>query len=173
MRSSGLFSIPLLLLALGSLAPAVPGQIALAQSTNVPTAVADEQRPAARTFFVFFDSGGTELDEIAHEEVRAAAALAAQAVDSYRVHITGHADAVGSIRFNLDLSRQRAEVVREALLTLGLDAAAITTEAFGSGCPLVSRAHASSEPLNRRAEIMVWDNVDSAVETECSAIKDT
>lgn len=79
-----------------------------------------------------------------------------------RIHITGHADPLGSAPVNERLSQQRAATVREYLLVQGLSAARITSEGKGAletvvnhcGSRATASAIACNQP-NRRVTIDV------------------
>jgi len=75
------------------------------------------------------------------------------------IRINGHADALGSDDYNLDLSGSRAEAVRQALIAIGVAPDQVVTEAFGKGRPLAPNflPDGSDNPAgrtqNRRAEV--------------------
>ena len=76
-----------------------------------------------------------------------------------RVRLTGHADRLGPVPYNLDLSRQRAESVQRYLVEKGFDAGNITLIAMGENAP-VKRCPGGATPAtkaclapNRRVEI--------------------
>jgi OmpA-OmpF porin, OOP family len=69
--------------------------------------------------------------------------------------VIGHTDTVGSDAFNDSLSRQRAEVVRSALLARGIAPERITAIGRGKREPFVPTADGVAEPRNRRVEIQV------------------
>ncbi len=71
------------------------------------------------------------------------------------VVVIGHTDTVGSDAFNDALSRQRAEVVRNALIARGIPPSQIVATGRGKREPAVSTADNVSEPRNRRVEILV------------------
>jgi outer membrane protein OmpA-like peptidoglycan-associated protein len=71
------------------------------------------------------------------------------------VRVVGHTDTVGSDAVNDPLSRQRAEVVRRALVDKGIRAQDITVVGRGEREPVVSTADNVAEPRNRRVEIFV------------------
>jgi outer membrane protein OmpA-like peptidoglycan-associated protein len=71
------------------------------------------------------------------------------------VVVIGHTDTVGSDAFNDALSRQRAEVVRNALLARGLAAAQVQAVGRGKRELAVPTADGVAEPRNRRVEIQV------------------
>ena len=71
------------------------------------------------------------------------------------VLVIGHTDRVGSDAFNDALSRQRAEVVRKALVARGMAADSIVIVGRGKREPIVPTADGAAEARNRRVEILV------------------
>lgn len=69
--------------------------------------------------------------------------------------VIGHTDTVGSAAFNDQLSRQRAEVVRNALVARGIAVERIVVVGRGEREPVVPTADNVAEPRNRRVEIQV------------------
>lgn len=73
----------------------------------------------------------------------------------YEVNIVGHADALGAEQYDQDLSLDRAEAIRDALVRDGFDARAITVAGRGYNEPLAPTPPQTPEPRNRRVEITV------------------
>jgi len=71
------------------------------------------------------------------------------------VLVIGHTDKVGTDAFNDPLSRQRAEVVRRALVARGIAADNIVVVGRGKREPIVATAEGVAEARNRRVEILV------------------
>ncbi len=71
------------------------------------------------------------------------------------VVVIGHTDKVGTDAANDPLSRQRAEVVRNALIARGVAAENVVVIGRGKRDPVVPTADGVSEPRNRRVEILV------------------
>ncbi len=71
------------------------------------------------------------------------------------VLVIGHTDKVGTDAFNDPLSRQRAEVVRRALVARGIAAENIVVVGRGKREPIVATADGVAEARNRRVEILV------------------
>ena len=71
------------------------------------------------------------------------------------VVVIGHTDKVGSDALNDPLSRQRAEVVRSALLARGIAADKVVAIGRGKREPVVPTADGVAEARNRRVEILV------------------
>jgi hypothetical protein len=110
--------------------------------------------PAPQNFMVFFDWDSTKLSD-------ASLNVLEQARDSYknkqdaRITATGHTDTSGSEAYNMALSLRRANAVKDALVKLGVPAAAITTVGVGEKNLLVKTGDNVREPQNRRVEIAV------------------
>jgi len=71
------------------------------------------------------------------------------------VLVIGHTDKVGSDAVNDPLSRQRAEVVRTALLARGIAVDKVVAIGRGKREPMVPTAEGAAEARNRRVEIQV------------------
>ncbi len=69
------------------------------------------------------------------------------------ISVAGHSDAVGDAAVNLRLSRERAEAVRDALVSRGLPRASLRAQGFGSAEPVEGLDPA--DPANRRIEFSV------------------
>lgn len=72
----------------------------------------------------------------------------------YGILIHGHADRSGAEDYNIDLSRRRAEAVRDYLIKNGVVPDRIRIEFFGESRPLVETVDGLPEYMNRRAEII-------------------
>ena len=78
------------------------------------------------------------------------------------VLVNAHSDKIGADKYNLNLSRQRAESVVNYLVAAGIDPAIIEAKAWGESAPLVNcdeqknlRAKISCLAANRRATVEV------------------
>lgn len=69
------------------------------------------------------------------------------------VEVRGYTDATGSEYGNLNLSKQRAETVSEALQARGVPADHIKAVGYGPGKPVASNHTAEGRQQNRRVEI--------------------
>jgi outer membrane protein OmpA-like peptidoglycan-associated protein len=109
-------------------------------------------RPAS--FLLYFVTGTDELTEESKAEMQ-------RVLDELRrrpapdIQVIGHTDRVGADDANDDLSLQRAQSMREAMLGLGIPAARIRAAGRGERQPLVPTEDGVEEPRNRRVEINV------------------
>jgi len=69
------------------------------------------------------------------------------------VTLDGHASAEGTEAYNMNLSRDRANSVKQYLVNSGVDASKITVNALGESAPIASNATEEGRVLNRRVEI--------------------
>ena len=112
-----------------------------------PAAVAPQQQ----TFIVFFEFDKSSLTADGRKVVDAAAAAFKSGKSS--VAIAGYTDLAGTQKYNLALSKRRADTVKEALVRDGVPAAAISESWHGKENPRVPTANGVREPQNRRVEI--------------------
>ncbi|MDR3418522.1 MAG: OmpA family protein [Nevskia sp.] len=82
-----------------------------------------------------------------------AAALKGQ--PNMHVEIGGHTDNVGAPKYNLVLSQQRAESVRQYLIGRGVEPQRMTTQGYGETQPMVSNNTEEGRALNRRVEFKI------------------
>ncbi len=73
------------------------------------------------------------------------------------VIVEGHTDSMGDDDYNLDLSRDRAFAVRQALVAQGIPAYRISTQGFGEAVPVASNQSSVGRQQNRRVEIIFPD----------------
>lgn len=114
-----------------------------------------EALPARPTAFVlYFVTGTDELTAESKDELqKVLAALKLRAVPD--VLAIGHTDTVSDAAGNDKLSAQRAERVKEFLVSIGIPAGRIQTAGRGERELLVPTADNVEEPRNRRVEINV------------------
>ena len=129
----------------------------------------------APSFMVFFDWDRSNLSPQAMTTLQQAAA-AFKSTGAARVTATGHTDTSGPEDYNMALSLRRANTVKDALITLGVPAAAITATGVGEAGLLVQTADGVREPQNRRVEIVVGTGQVSSVFSDpksyCKALSD-
>jgi outer membrane protein OmpA-like peptidoglycan-associated protein len=75
-----------------------------------------------------------------------------------KIRVEGHTDSLGAAQTNLELSQKRAEAVREALISLGVDAGRITAQGMGEDFPIASNEDEDGRAQNRRVDVILLDN---------------
>jgi outer membrane protein OmpA-like peptidoglycan-associated protein len=111
--------------------------------------------PMPPQFFVLnFRFESNELTE----ESRVLLPQVFQAVTAHaapEVVVVGHTDSTGDPKSNFELGLNRANAVRNMLVSGGLDALLIEVTSHGEADPLIRTADETLEPRNRRVEIAV------------------
>ena len=103
---------------------------------------------------MLFATGESTLLPIARDRLdEVARALQDNPYDA--IVVEGHTDAIGSQRANEDLSRRRAESVRDYLIGQGVDAGQIRAVGIGSSRPSADNKSPEGRANNRRVEIIV------------------
>jgi outer membrane protein OmpA-like peptidoglycan-associated protein len=72
-----------------------------------------------------------------------------------KLHVVGHTDNVGDLKFNMDLSRRRADaVVKELTTKHGIAAARLRADGVGPLSPVASNKTEEGRAKNRRVELV-------------------
>jgi outer membrane protein OmpA-like peptidoglycan-associated protein len=79
----------------------------------------------------------------------------ARLCSAYNIEIAEHTDSRGSDSYNLQLSRQRAEAIRDYMIERGVDEAVLTAEGYGESRPIDSGSSAAARDRNERTEFIV------------------
>jgi OOP family OmpA-OmpF porin len=74
--------------------------------------------------------------------------------------VAGHTDSVGSKNYNLKLSTNRANRVREYLITHGIDKSRVRAIGYGESKPIADNSTKEGQAKNRRIELNVMDIKD-------------
>src|SRR5450432_861119 len=106
---------------------------------------------------VMFDTGRSELKSGGLRKLEQLAQFLNEHADR-RVQIDGFTDSVGGDSYNEELSRRRADAVKAALVSRGVDPSRIGTEGYGKAYPVASNSDAGGRPLNRRVEVVIGGN---------------
>ena len=75
--------------------------------------------------------------------------------DIASVEIQGHTDDSGTPEYNLRLSAERANAVREALIRDGVEPARLTARGYGQEKPLVPNTNEANRARNRRVQLII------------------
>jgi outer membrane protein OmpA-like peptidoglycan-associated protein len=103
---------------------------------------------------VLFDTGSFTLKPGAREKLAKVSGILL-AHPGLTMQIEGHTDSVGSDAFNVRLSEQRANSVRDFLGEQGVSLSSITAQGFGKAEPVAANDTAEGRQRNRRVEIVV------------------
>lgn len=122
----------------------------LAPKTRGLTVANDQPKMDMRIQFEFGSAGLTDGAKAVLDEL--GAALQSDALAEFRFSLVGHTDAVGSEAYNLELSRSRAQAVKDYLTgKFGIDAGRLQASGVGESDP--ADAGDPDSALNRRVAI--------------------
>ncbi len=106
------------------------------------------------TYGITFDVNKADIKPESHGTLNDIATVLKEN-PSVRVKIVGHTDSDGDNALNLDLSKRRAESVKNALsLKFGVDASRMETEGAGESKPVAPNDTPVSKAMNRRVEFI-------------------
>ena len=118
------------------------------------TAMDGQVKFAMPVHFAFDDASVRQDDEAALTKF---AQVANQHYKGATITIEGFADPAGSTGYNLRLSRERADAVRDVLVTKGLDGSALRTVGYGKARLVRPGAQGTADgaELNRRVTFVI------------------
>lgn len=106
---------------------------------------------------IYFDFQSYTITSASQETLKRIQGALLQSPDMH-IEIGGHTDNIGSEAYNLKLSQQRAEAVKNYLVEKGIDSSRIEAVGYGESHPLASNDdEVNGRELNRRIEIRVLE----------------
>lgn len=126
------------------------------ESVNVYDYLVEDLKPGAvlQLVNIQFEFGSAALTSDSEEGI----AMLASFLENHpeiTVELAGHTDNIGSDAYNLKLSEERATVVRQALITKGVDENRLTAKGYGAKKPLYPNDNEEHKALNRRTEMII------------------
>jgi outer membrane protein OmpA-like peptidoglycan-associated protein len=104
---------------------------------------------------VIFASGQAELLPSARNRLTEVASALSNGDQDSKIVVEGHTDSTGSEQTNKELSLERAEAVRDELVSNGVNADRISIQGFGESRPIADNSSQSGRANNRRVEIVI------------------
>lgn len=103
---------------------------------------------------VLFHQGTSNLIKGSEKELNLVVEMMRQNPE-IEIFLSGHTDNQGKAVLNIKLSMDRVEVVKQYLISSGIDKKRVTGKGFGGSRPIASNANEESRKLNRRVEFTV------------------
>jgi outer membrane protein OmpA-like peptidoglycan-associated protein len=107
---------------------------------------------------VLFDTGRYTLRPGAREKLAKVSGIVVSH-SGLMLAVEGHTDSVGGDEYNMRLSENRANSVRDYLVAQGINPSTITARGFGKTMPVADNATAAGRQMNRRVELVVSGDV--------------
>jgi len=107
---------------------------------------------------VLFDTGRYTLRAGAREKLAKISGIVLSH-PGLKLEVEGHTDSVGGDDYNMKLSEQRADAVRDYLVQQGLNEGIVTAKGFGKTMPVADNSTAAGRQQNRRVELVVSGDV--------------
>lgn len=107
---------------------------------------------------VLFDTARYTLRQGAREKLARVAGIV-EAHPGLSLEVEGHTDSIGGDEYNQKLSEQRANSVRDFLVSQGVRPDTITARGFGKTQPVASNDTAAGRQMNRRVELVVSGDI--------------
>lgn len=117
----------------------------------------------SETHYVNFLFDRTELTDVSREKVDSIIA-AIKRSPNVETWIFAHTDNLGSSRYNLSLSKRRANALRDLLISAGVDGNKIKANGVGESHPLAANDSEAGRAINRRGEFHFNQVLDIARE---------
>lgn len=130
------------------------------------TTIEDEGRviePVRQVYFpnVNFDFNVRKLNSLGKGRAQQVAEIL-KSEAGVKVVLQGHADYIGSEKYNEKLGMDRAEAVRKELITLGIAPERLSSVSFGESQPIFTQQEDWARAINRRVEVHADDGGPAA-----------
>ena len=119
-----------------------------------PTVIANAEPKLVKPVTINFDTGSKSLDIGARSILKAQVMTQVGLVEGMGFRIEGNTDDVGSKASNITLSQQRAEEVRQFLISQGLAENRVVAQGNGPDSPVCNLKAADCRAKNRRTDIV-------------------
>jgi len=101
---------------------------------------------------VQFDTGKATIRPVSDQLLDEVASVLKDHQELVRLEVQGHTDSAGSRRMNQQLSQDRADAVKEALVRRGIADSRLTTRGYGPDQPIGSNRTPDGRQANRRVQ---------------------
>ena len=113
-----------------------------------------QKQVSVRINNIFFDFNKSELKPESYPELDRLYNYLKDNSD-IKVEISGHTDNIGTDEYNLNLSQERANTVKEYLVSKGISSERIVSKGYGKTRPVAGNDTDEGRQLNRRVEFKI------------------
>jgi OmpA-OmpF porin, OOP family len=130
--------------------------VALALACLTGAAAADGNAASTKVYSlaaVTFEFNSDKLLPASNKALDDASAMLKDEYGGATIEVAGHTDSTGNEDYNKDLSRRRADAVRQYLIQAGVDGNLLTATGYGSSQPVADNHLRGGRAKNRRVEL--------------------
>ncbi len=102
----------------------------------------------------FFETNSYKIAALSYVELNRLAEFLKQN-PTIEIEIAGHTDTQGDYNYNLELSKKRAEAIKNYLITKNIKSSRMSAIGYGYSKPIADNANLEGRKLNRRTEIII------------------
>jgi len=128
------------------------GNNAIQDMTTSGTVTGEELVKALNIAGINFDTGSFKITSKSMAMLSDAAKAINAAPADTKIQVGGHTDNTGSSQLNENLSKQRAQVVVDTLVEMGVDVSKLSSQGYGDSQPIADNNTAEGRTENRRME---------------------
>jgi OOP family OmpA-OmpF porin len=114
--------------------------------------------PIIATLRINFDFNKYNVKKIYYSKIKKIAEAIKSNPNIKKIEVAGYTDNIGSEKYNLMLSKKRAQAVANLLIKYGVSPSKIVVKGFGEKYPLLPNTTETNRALNRRVEIVDVSN---------------
>jgi OOP family OmpA-OmpF porin len=103
---------------------------------------------------IYFETGNANIKPVSFPLLDEVATVLTDNPE-IQVRIEGHTDDRGSNEYNMGLSQERTEAVRQYLVGKGVDATRMEAKGYGESAPIASNKNEAGRAKNRRVEFVI------------------
>lgn len=112
------------------------------------------EKTAAIAKSIYFETNSSRLKAVSHGPLDELVQILNEN-PTINLTIEGHTDNTGSDQYNMRLSTNRVNSVKNYLISKGIDASRLTAQGYGEERPVADNSTAEGRSLNRRVELKV------------------
>ncbi|MCF6350139.1 MAG: OmpA family protein [Flavobacteriaceae bacterium] len=120
---------------------------------------------------IYFPSGKANLIDSSKKELDKIASIMMN-YENISFIIEGHTDSGGKRDYNLKLSQDRADTVKQYLINFGVNSGTLTAIGYGFSVPKYNNFTSDGRQLNRRVEIKVKENSETNKHTKTDKVSE-